>query len=688
MNYKPNNAKFVSISKPCLLLMLIDIRGKILEKKLAYSNTLLPLFETVVNSIHAIQEDSATKPGIITIDIIRANQTSMNFADGDVSEPIIEFVIWDNGCGFNEKNYNSFNRAHSTYKIEKGGKGVGRFAWLKAFEWAEIESVFTDNGGFSFRKFNFEPTENGIEKHKKRLASENQKRGTQVHLKRMKPDYQKWCNHDGEDIAFKIIEHCFVYFLNKDCPRIKIIDGHNEFWVNDRFRQFTKGNVKQGKFQIRNQSFKIHLVKLYDTKLDNKIHYCAHVREVQNEKLSTVIPELDNYLMDVQGEFFSIAAYVSGEFLDENVNEERTQIAFSKNYDDKMDYPDEITQEEIRDQVVEIIKNQFSELLESLSEKRIKKVEKFIQNHPRYRQLLKYKLEDLRKVPSTLSDEKFELELFKIQQRLDYEVKLDATEILKTIEVVDDIDQFKLKYGSLYNKIIEVGNSKLSEYVLHRKLVLDLLDKHIKASNEGRFATEDTIHKLIFPLKAFSDDIGFEDHNLWVIDERLAFHKYLASDKKFKQIKALKSTSNDRPDLLIFNKPFAFSENEKPYSSIVIIEFKRPMRDDYTSEENPINQVMRYTREIIENQIRDKNEKTFDLRPNTPMYAYIICDLTPKLRSLAKDSGFTQLPDNDGFFSFNSNYGLYIEIISFDKLVRDSRLRNKALFEKLNLSTL
>jgi hypothetical protein len=79
----------------------------------------------------------------------------------------------------------------------------------------------------------------------------------------------------------------------------------------------------------------------------------------------------------------------------------------------------------------------------------------------------------------------------------------------------------------------------------------------------------------------------------------------------------------------------------------------------------------------------DKNEKTFDLRPNTPMYAYIICDLTPKLRRTAEDSGFTGLPDNDGYFSFNSNYGLYIEIISFDKLIRDSKQRNKALFDKL-----
>jgi hypothetical protein len=668
--------------------MLIDVRGKVAEKKLAYNNALLPLFEALVNSIHAIIENSVTKPGEIKVEIIRANQKNLGFPDQKFFEPISDFIICDNGCGFDEKNFQSFNRAHSTYKISKGGKGVGRFIWLKAFEKVEIESVYPKNGTLYYRQFNFEATEDGIENLVNQKAGIGEYRYTKVHLKNMKADYRQWCNTDPEKIAYHIIEHCFVYFLNRGCPKLTIVDGENKIIINDLFKNFTKGKVTSNTFQIRNQAFKVNLVKLYDTSLDNKIHYCAHTREVQNERISTVIPEMDDFLIDSEEETFSIAAYVSGKFLDENVNEERTQIAFSKNYADKVTYPDEITQEEIRDKVVDVIKSEFSDIIDNLSAARLIKVQEFIQRHPRYRQLLKYKEEDLRKVPSTLNDEKFEIELFQIQQRLDYEVKIEATEILRKIENIDDLSKFEKKYDSVYNKIIEVGNSKLSEYVLHRKLVLDLLDKHIKVSNEGKFATEDTIHKLIFPLRSFSDDVGFEEHNLWVIDERLAFHKYLASDKKFKNIKGINSKSNDRPDILIFNRPFAFSENNKPYSSVVIIEFKRPMRDDYTEEENPINQVVKYTREIIENLVKDKNEKTFDLRPNTPMYAYIICDLTPKLRATAKDAGFTVLPDNDGYFSFNSNYGLYVEVISFDKLIKDSKQRNKALFEKLNLTSI
>jgi hypothetical protein len=48
--------------------MQIDILGKVREKKLSYNNTLLPLFEAIVNSIHANEEDSATKPGLIEVE--------------------------------------------------------------------------------------------------------------------------------------------------------------------------------------------------------------------------------------------------------------------------------------------------------------------------------------------------------------------------------------------------------------------------------------------------------------------------------------------------------------------------------------------------------------------------------------------------------------------------------------------
>ncbi|MCU0326096.1 MAG: hypothetical protein MUF45_12710 [Spirosomaceae bacterium] len=657
--------------------MQIDIRGKINEKKLAYNNALLPLYEAIVNSIQAIEENVDNSSGIIEINVIRSNQGNLNFDSNNSFLPeITDFYIKDNGIGFNTKNYNSFNLAHSTYKFQKGGKGIGRFTWLKAFKRAEIESNFVEDNKWYHRKFNFELTQSGIENHTCNNSDSLQKY-TLVKLVDLKDEYKKWCNSKSEEIALKIIEHCFIYFLNKNCPIIKLYDFGAEIIVNDLFHLFTEGQVKNKEIKIRENKFNLNIVRIYNTKIDNKIHYCANTREVITEKLSIEIPELDDFLKDEQEKKFSIAVYVEGDFLDKNVNDERTSITFTKG---DIDFPDQTSQEELRLKIAEILNQEFFESIEVLSQVRVAKVKEFVSQHPRYKQLLKYRPNELKRVPSTLSEDKMELELFKIQQSLDLEVKKEATNALKFIESEIDKEEFSEKHKELYSKIIEVGNAKLSEYVIHRKLVLDLLDKFLKIN-----ATEKAVHNLIFPLQTLSDEIGFEDHNLWMIDEKLSYHKYLASDKKFKKIEPIDSESNERPDIIVFNRPFAFANDDKPYQSIVLIEFKRPKRDDYTDEENPITQVNRYAREIIEGQAKDKNDRGFNLRQNTPIYSYIICDLTPKLISYAKDGGFKLLPNGDGFFFFNDNYNMYVEIMSFDKILKDARERNRILFDKLNL---
>lgn len=632
----------------------------------------------MVNSIQAIEEGSSTEIGIIEIDLIRSAQGTINYENSDTTPEIIDFHIKDNGIGFNEQNFDSFNYAHTTYKSNKGGKGIGRFSWLRAFKKAEIESRFIEKNKWFLRKFNFEPTKQGIEKHILQNANGTAKRYTIVKLIGLKEDYRKWCNNKAEDIAIKIIEHCFVYFLGKKCPRIIINDQNEKIVVNDLFKIFTSGQVKTKQLKIGSNQFKLSIVKLYDSKPDNKIHYCANTREVINDRISLEIPELDNHLIDKDGQPFSISVYVESEYLDQNVNDERTAIFFGKG---DINFPDQISQEDLRKRITEYLSEQYSEQIESLSQSRIAKVKEFVNQHPRYKQLLKYRSNELKQIPSTLSDEKMELELFKIQQSLELEVKKEASNVLKFIDNETDKIEFAEKHKELYSKIIEVGNSKLSDYVIHRKLVLDLFQKLLKSN-----ATENAVHNLIFPLRTLSDEIGFEDHNLWMIDEKLSYHKYLASDKKFKVIEPLNSKADERPDIIVFNRPFAFANDEKPYQSIVLIEFKRPKRDDYSDDENPIQQINRYAREIIDGSVKDKDNREFNLKSNTPIYAYVICDLTPKLIEYAKEWGYKSLPNGDGFFFFNDNYNMYIEIMSFDKILNDSNDRNRVLFDKLNLS--
>lgn len=668
--------------------MQIDIAGKVREKKLASNKALLPLFEAIVNSIHAIEDLNSNIQGVIEIEVERLPQTQISVEDSEKSvlkkNPIIAFKIIDNGVGFTNENWESFNFAHSSYKYDKGGKGIGRITWLRAFQSVSVESVYRLNGSYHKRTFDFKRTRDGIENPKDfEIKEDNPRRRTTVHLKSLSERFQRWTNSDLEEIAIKIIEHCFSFFREDNCPRIILKDEDEVIVVNDHFKNYTRNALDKITKKIKGETFDFEIVKMYSSRPDNKIHYRAHRREVMYDKLTDFIPELKQLLTDEEGEKFSIAVYVSSSYLDEKVNEERTEIAFSTA---DAFFPDEIEKVEVNETAVSIVKELYEDYISEIEKARLENIRKFVQRHPQYRYLEKYKLDGLKKISSKLSGRKLEIELFKLQNELEREIKKEANVMLKSIKTIDHKANFDDTHTELYNKIIEVGNSKLAEYVVHRSYILNHLESHLKKSEKGKYSKEEIVHNLIFPLKKTSDDIQLEEHNLWVIDERLAFHDYLASDKAFTSISRTESTSLKRPDLLVFNKAHLLNDDDK-YSSVIIVEFKKPMRDDYNDSDNPINQVTDYVIELLENKSLDKNGRPISIRENTPFYAYIISDLTPKLRSLAAKAGFTKLPDNDGYFNYNGNFKLYIEIISFDKLIRDSKKRNQILFSKLNLPT-
>jgi hypothetical protein len=60
--------------------------------------------------------------------------------------PIIALRITDNGVGFIAANWDSFNLAHSSYEYVKGGKGIGRITWLRAFKSVHIDSIYRNDG--------------------------------------------------------------------------------------------------------------------------------------------------------------------------------------------------------------------------------------------------------------------------------------------------------------------------------------------------------------------------------------------------------------------------------------------------------------------------------------------------------------------------------------------------------------
>ncbi len=254
------------------------------------------------------------------------------------------------------------------------------------------------------------------------------------------------------------------------------------------------------------------------------------------------------------------------------------------------------------------------------------------------------------------------------------------------IRSIEDIPAFKEEYLRFVEEHRELGEAKLAEYVSVRRIVLDLFDRFLGQREDGRFELEEVLHAIICPRRATSDDPIFASHNLWLVDERLEYHAFLASDIELDRIEQLENSESTRPDILLFKQSLAFA-NEHPHSSAVILEFKKPQRDNYSRASNPVVQMENYVDQLKEGKAKDPRGRWLKI-DDTPCYGYAICDLTPSLLKLASiTAGWTPMPDGRGFYGYNDKLKFYWELMDYTKMVDNAKKRNRALFERLGLPT-
>ena len=141
----------------------------------------------------------------------------------------------------------------------------------------------------------------------------------------------------------------------------------------------------------------------------------------------------------------------------------------------------------------------------------------------------------------------------------------------------------------------ELGKTALAQYVVHRRVIVELLEKALSVNPDtGKYALEKAVHGLVFPMRSTSDDVPFEQQNLWIIDERLTFHSFLSSDEPLNELPILHNDSEVDPIFWSSTSSTTHSRSAKskePVGSIVVIEFKKPERSGY--KEDPVSQVYR-----------------------------------------------------------------------------------------------
>ncbi|MCT4206753.1 ATP-binding protein [Elizabethkingia anophelis] len=679
-------------------LATTNIENKVRNTRLPRTKPLMPLFEVISNSIHSIK-DAIDKgnlyedQGLITIECIRnGSHDVLSTLDNIDIYPIHSFKIKDNGIGLNEENLKSFTEADSDHKIEIGGKGVGRFVCLKAFKVMKVKSRFYNQSKKTDTiSFDFKATKEGFHNIAKPNLSDSFW-GTEIILSNIREEFQRNLDKELYLIAKEIVAHFQLYFIRKQIPTIIIKNQNNyEYNLASLFDREFKNDINEKAFTLLENEFVLYLAKSAEFQ-SHKIHFCAHNRSVINEGLYSRIIDLGRKPISIsENEKYFYQAFVVSNLLDEFVDTERIGFDFPEYDSEDENQFDEVTLSKIRNAAI----NSIEEILKDfLLELRTKKVEKYkptiFEELPQYRSTLKYKKEQVLKLPPDLTKDKLDIELYKIESQWKQEVKEEKIKLLEEKKDITNLEEYKDKYEKFLTEYNEIGQADLARYIVHRRTIIDLLESLLEQNSNDKFENEDLIHTLFFPIRTTSDDVPYEKQNLWLIDERLTYHSFLASDKIFKTIGEIEVESSDRSDLLIYNGAFAFSDTKhSPHNSFTIVEFKKPMRDDYKDydeKENPIEQVEKYIDLLLTGKAKDHKGRYIEITNKTPFYIYIICDITPSLTKVLHRREFEKTPDGKGYFRFKSKYySAYIEVLPFEKVLNDAKKRNRILFDKLNL---
>ncbi len=611
--------------------MNTDVAGRVRNVQLPASKPLLPLFEAITNSIQAI-EDAGENSGRIVIEVVRDASKLLPGSERHMAD-IVGFVVRDNGIGFTPENFNAFSTSDTTYKASRGGKGIGRFMWLAAFDLVEIDSLFGADGSTQRRRFTFCTRGAGIEKHTC-TNDPGASRETLVRLIGFKEKYSRPCPKRPETIAAFIVEEFLDVFLGPSCPVITLSDDMTAQVIDlgDLFDAEVAAHSEHRSVDIKGQPFQVLHMRLYSTHIhEHRLYLCAHDRVVIREKL-TGIPNLISRFKDADGKEFVYAAYVNSPALDTAVNADRTGFTIPEDGGEL--FPDEITMSDIRKSVRGTCAQHLAPYTAPVAQEKRERIQQFIDNEgAMYRPILKRLEAAIDRIDAEATNDEIDRHLYDAYHELQVSLRTEGRELLQSTDSEDaEFGQFKERFDDYFEKISEVNRSDLARYVCHRKAIIEFLQKQLALLDGGKYPREERIHSIVFPRGRSSDDLLFDDHNLWLIDERLAFHVFLSSDQSIKQAQPLKSKSKKEPDILVFGKAVAFSESlDVPFSSVTIIEFKKPQRKEYTENENPFVQVCKYIDEIRKGKALTSDGRPIPISPSLRFYCYIICDITPEV---------------------------------------------------------
>ena len=626
---------------------------------------LLPTLEAVSNAMHGIEArfgDDAREQGTIEI-----SMSSIN----DPQQMMIS--ISDNGIGLDDGNYRSFKTPFSGHKLQQNGRGFGRFIAFKVFSRILYSSRFEALPTPDKRTFRFD-----IYQTNELIYHDGEPDfghlGLRVDYNEPRPEWHELIAMlDESDIADHIGSHFLPHFLYRWLPEITIrFDDAEPNSITAHFKNvFVQSESGFFDVQIdgKAETIDYSLTKVPRTRSfkNHSLLFAAGDRIVGNPRDLTNLLGQPAFSGDDNQPYIVIAVVRSTAF-ETRLNDARTGINIS---------PAII--EEIVGAVGDIIQTTENGQIAKIKAVQSRDLEGALQENPILRIGLKGQSISayVAGKPNNWKAQDFVSNLA-IER---YRVSRDLSKAITS--AANDPDNYMANIKDIVDKIDASNKEALAEYVVHRKKVIELIEAARKYGSTGTHAPEDTIHDLVFHRFSDSVDTDYFEHNLWLVDDALAFLPYISSDRAMHGKGRKKG--DKIADLAFFDDSLVLGDNDG--TTITIIEFKRPSRDDYRFgdvKHDPVMQVIETLKgATAAGGIARTDGSHFAFRGVVRRFGYIVADLKPSLVAVLRNHDFKNDWNPDVYVRYRDNEQIFIQAMGYDTLIAHAKKRNQAFFSVL-----
>ncbi|HBJ94392.1 MAG TPA: ATP-binding protein [Hyphomonadaceae bacterium] len=612
----------------------------------------------------------------------------------------IDIQVSDNGIGLDHIRFGAFCTIDTDFKRSKGGKGVGRLFWLDAFQKIEVSSQYKNSDRYLKRHFSFQlKNSEQIVSAQTDVDSLPGVTGTTIHFTGLRgTDYQNNFPKRVDTFIRYFSAHFIADFLVGNGPEVEITMNNEVFSFPKQVSDLVVGNKNEATGSKHDEFGQLKIVGFTcdaeaSTGLDgsHQLHLLANGRTVETRKIDNLLG-LKNIEVDGRTDLV-FHCCVSGEYLDDRVNEGRTAFTIP-----------ESKLKEIARYCVDTVKSEILQpQIEKYEEDRRQKYDEFVNSYPIYG------FDDpetqLGRVPfHALEPEDFAAGLVKYQIRREEDRKESIEKVIQILEGSQEATQnFADTVAAAAKEIQTSERLALAQHVVRRKLVLELFEKLIKRlrvreEREDDYFLEQTLHSFICPMRMRGDDPAhFEggEHDLWLVDERFAFTRAFASDYRLDKL-LTNSDSSDRPDLILWDLAFGMGQidadsgsdrpdTSEPLNKVMVVEFKRPGRKGYSKAEDHIeSQITKYLHQLKKGEIESFDRERVRIADDCVFYCYVIADIVGELE--LQLSGWQTTANGQGRIRHLTNeYRATIEVIQWRDMVNDAWLRNLATLNAAGL---